>query len=71
MSDLMIGDGEDFTAAAVQNFHTQFVFDGKPVLGAKKAVEMDGLVDGCESVFREEDDLDGLFGEKIEQVAND
>src|SRR5947208_3722256 len=42
--DLVVGDGEDFARATIQNFPTEFVFNGQPTGAAEEPIEVDRLV---------------------------
>src|SRR5207302_10675369 len=57
--------------AAVQQFQPQFVFHCQPALLAEEPIQMDGPIHLSDSIFGEENDLDGLFRKKIEQIAYD
>ena len=71
MGDLVVGDGEDFAGAGVEEFEAEFVFDGEPAFFAEAAVEVDGCVDVGDAVFGEEDGLDAVLFEEGDEVGGD
>ena len=58
MSDLVVGYGERPTIAAVESFEAKFLLDCKPAALAEKPVEVDRLLDRCDAVLGELNNLD-------------
>lgn len=70
MGHLMVGNGEDFAGATIEQFKAQFLPQSKPALLAEKAVEMDGGIDGIDSIFRKKHDLNATSAEEGNEIAD-
>ena len=53
----MIRNCERLAVAAVETLQSEFFLDGDPALFAEQSIEMDRPLDGCDTVFREEYDM--------------
>ena len=52
VGDLVISDGKGLARTGVENLQSHFVFDGKPSLLAKDTIDVNGLIDRRDPVFR-------------------
>src|SRR5437870_13303823 len=71
MGDLMVGNGEDFAGAAIEQFMAQFIFNGEPAFSPEDTVQMDGPVHVGDAVFGQEDDLNGWLAEIFNETSYD
>ena len=69
--DLMIGHGENFARAGVENFPAEFVLHRQPAALAENPVEMHRRVHVRDAVFGKQNDLHAALAKKINQVADD
>src|ERR1043166_9922285 len=69
--DLMVGDGKNFARAAIEQLEAEFFLDRKPAFGSEQPVEMDRPIHRCDSIFGEQNYLNGLSPEKLDQLPND
>src|SRR5262245_43765177 len=65
VSYLVVRHRKDLARAAVEQLKTEFLLHAQPACAPEQAVQMNWPIHWCDSVFGEQDDLDGLPSEEI------